>query len=205
MSLLLLSFVVSSLCLPSPLADFDPVVHKTANGYAGKDVRPKTVRIELPWSIFCNHCQAHVAKGVRYNAHKKMVGNYHSTKIYQFSMTCHLCSGPIVIRTDPEHRDYAVVSGARRKNEDYEADDAQVLKLPDEKEKKRLLSDPLYKLEHSAADKETAKVQDDELQKLLDLRTAQYEDDYRSSRLVRSGFRKVSYIESFWGNRISHN
>jgi len=170
--------------------DFDPEVHGTLNKYAGKDVRPKTVRIELPWSIFCGHCQAHVAKGVRYNAVKKEVGAYFSTKIFEFSMTCHLCSGPIVIKTDPEHRDYAVVSGAKRKEEKYDADDAQVINVMDVKEKKRLASDPLYKLEHAAKDKEAAKQKDNDLEQLLALRSEQYEDDYRSSRLIRSGFRK---------------
>jgi coiled-coil domain-containing protein 130 len=169
--------------------DFDPKVHKTANGYVGKDVQPKTVRIELPWSIFCGHCEAHVAKGVRYNARKREIGAYHSTKIYEFSMTCHLCSGPIVIKTDPEHRDYAVVSGAKRKHESYDADDAQVINLPDDKAKKRMASDPLFKLEHASEDRETARSKDEELEKLVALRHDQFGDDYAASRLIRSGFR----------------
>lgn len=39
----------------------------------------------------CEGCGAHIGKGVRYNAEKKTVGQYFSTKILQFSMKCHLC------------------------------------------------------------------------------------------------------------------
>lgn len=170
--------------------DFDPQKHKTLNGYAGKDVRVKTVRIELPWAIFCGHCKAHVAKGVRYNAKKTHRGEYLSTKIYEFSMTCHLCSGPIVIKTDPEHRDYAVVSGAIRKTQDYSAADARVIELPDDKQKKKLESDPLYKLEHVSADKKVAVDKADKLDELIDLRSEQFHNDYAASRLMRNVFRK---------------
>ncbi len=170
--------------------DFDPSVHKTLNAYAGKDARPKTVRFELVWPVFCGHCKAHVAKGVRYNAKKEQIGAYHSTKIYQFSFTCHLCSGPIVIKTDPEHRDYAVVSGAVRKTQDYEAEDAQVIDLPDEKQKKKLESDALYKLEHVSKDKTAAVEQSDTLDQLLSMRSEQFGDDYKASRLIRGVFRK---------------
>ncbi len=105
-------------------------------------------------------------------------------------MTCHLCSGPIVIKTDPEHRDYAVVSGAIRKTEDYSARDARVIELPDDKQKKKLESDPLYKLEHVSADKKVAVDKSDTLGELIGMRSEQFEDDYAASRLMRSVFRK---------------
>ena len=85
--------------------DFDPKKHKTANGYAGKSVAVKTVRIEMPWPVFCSHCKCYVAKGLRFNATKKEVGKYFSTRIFEFHVKCVECSGPMVIRTDPEHRD----------------------------------------------------------------------------------------------------
>ena len=157
----------------------------------GKDVRPKTVRIELPFDIWCEHCSAHVGKGVRYNARKKEVGKYFSTRIFEFSMTCHLCSGPIVMKTDPEHRDYAMVSGARRKTETYDSKDARVIELPDKAAREKLEQDPMFKLEHKTVDREVAKKQDKDLKRLISLRSDQYEDDYRASRLIRSGFRKV--------------
>jgi coiled-coil domain-containing protein 130 len=94
-----------------------------------------------------------------------------------------------VIKTDPEHRDYAVVSGAKRKVEDYAAEDAQVIALPDKKEKKRLLEDPLYKLEHKREDEEKAKGNDDRLAQ-LELLSHRYENDYSVSRRLRKDFRK---------------
>ncbi len=96
------------------------------------------VTFELPWPVFCEHCKAHVGKGVRWNAEKSQDGTYFTTKIWKFSMSCHLCSGKIVIRTDPKNRDYAVVSGAVRQTMDYAPEDARVIALPDDKAKRRL-------------------------------------------------------------------
>jgi coiled-coil domain-containing protein 130 len=62
------------------------------------------IRFETPFDFWCDGCKNHVAKGVRYNAEKKAVGNYFSTKIWQFSMTCHRCSSKIVFKTDPRVR-----------------------------------------------------------------------------------------------------
>ncbi len=53
--------------------------------------------------------------GVRYNAEKKQVGNYFSTRIYEFSMKCHICSNRIVVTTDPKTTQYIMTSGARAK------------------------------------------------------------------------------------------
>mmetsp|Transcript_39841 Transcript_39841/g.158439 ORF Transcript_39841/g.158439 Transcript_39841/m.158439 type:complete len:175 (-) Transcript_39841:1673-2197(-) len=60
------------------------------------------VRFEMPFNIWCNGCENHIGKGVRYNADKSKVGNYHSTPIYSFRMKCHLCDNYIEIRTDPQ-------------------------------------------------------------------------------------------------------
>merc|ERR1711991_874691 len=106
------------------------------------------VRFELPWPIWCSSCESHIAKGKRFNAEKKQNGNYYSTKIWEFSMKCHLCDGLIVMRTDPQNRDYAVVSGAKRKTMEYDADDAKTIAVPDKEEKKRLETDALFALEH---------------------------------------------------------
>jgi hypothetical protein len=52
--------------------------------------------------FWCDGCKNHVAKGVRFNAEKKAIGAYFSTKIWQFSMTCHRCSHPLVFVTEPQ-------------------------------------------------------------------------------------------------------
>ncbi len=44
-----------------------------------------------------------------------VVGMYLSTKIYEFSMNCHLCSNKLVIRTDPKSCEYLVVSGLEKR------------------------------------------------------------------------------------------
>jgi Uncharacterized conserved protein len=43
-----------------------------------------------------------------------LVGNFHSTKIWEFTMKCHLCGNKIVVRTDPENTDYKFIEGARK-------------------------------------------------------------------------------------------
>ena len=55
-----------------------------------------------------------VAKGERFNAEKKAIGNYLSTKIWQFGMRHH-CGSHIVIQSDPKNAKYVVVEGAREK------------------------------------------------------------------------------------------
>lgn len=36
----------------------------------------------MPYNIWCGGCNSMIAKGVRFNAEKKQVGNYYSTKVY---------------------------------------------------------------------------------------------------------------------------
>lgn len=38
-------------------------------------------RFEMPFNIWCGGCNSMIAKGVRFNAEKKQVGNYYSTKV----------------------------------------------------------------------------------------------------------------------------
>ena len=40
--------------------------------------------------------------GVRFNAKKEHDGFYHTTKIWKFTMTCHLCHHELIITTDPK-------------------------------------------------------------------------------------------------------
>jgi coiled-coil domain-containing protein 130 len=72
---------------------------------------PSTIRFEMMFNVRCQGCGNSIGKGVRFNAKKKHVDTYLSTKIYEFSMPCHLCSHRFVIRTDPKNCDYLLVSG----------------------------------------------------------------------------------------------
>ena len=58
-------------------------------------------------------CDADVT-GVRFNAEKRHVGMYHSTKIWSFVMRHH-CGCKIEIHTDPRKTEYRIVEGIRRK------------------------------------------------------------------------------------------
>ncbi|GJN93474.1 hypothetical protein Rhopal_006531-T1 [Rhodotorula paludigena] len=118
--------------------DYEPDKHKSLNSYHGKHALGKrahkidqgilVVRFELPYNIWCGHCNAHVGQGVRYNAEKQKVGNYYSTPIYAFRFKCHLCSGRVEIRTDPQNTRYVVTEGARQKNEEWDpAENGQIV------------------------------------------------------------------------------
>ena len=118
-----------------------------------------TIRFEMPFNVWCETCLLNpngtpifIAKGVRYNAEKKKIGNYYSSPIFQFTMNCHNCIGKFVIETDPKACDYKLVSGVKRKNEqwDPEEEGSQVIALPNEEDKMRLMSDPIFRLEHTA-------------------------------------------------------
>ena len=84
-----------------------------------------TIRFEMPFNVRCTGCQNHIGKGVRFNAEKKAIGKYFSTKIWSFRMLCHAEDGTsrtdrkrnphfIEIHTDPKNAEYIVAEGAER-------------------------------------------------------------------------------------------
>jgi len=73
------------------------------------------VRFELPFNCFCNGCGRALGQGLRFNADKRQVGSYHSTKIWEFAMAVPCCGTRLVVRTDPKNGDFEVVSGGRRR------------------------------------------------------------------------------------------
>ncbi|KAL7714036.1 Coiled-coil domain-containing protein [Entamoeba marina] len=99
--------------------DFDPAIHKSVNDY--HKIHPLRnrarkinqgiliIRIELPFGIWCDRCHSLHGKGTRFNAEKKSVGMYYSTKIFELSFKCKDCVNKIVLRTDPENTRYIVV------------------------------------------------------------------------------------------------
>ncbi|OZJ05530.1 hypothetical protein BZG36_01922 [Bifiguratus adelaidae] len=148
------------------------------------------VRFELPFNIWCDGCDNHIGVGVRYNAEKKKIGNYHSTPIWQFRMKCHLCSQWIEIHTDPKNARYVVVSGARQKVEDYEPEDAEVIRLKDEAMAERMANDAFYALEHQITDTAKAKESVPALTQLQTLNDKQWADPYVHSARLRKKFRE---------------
>eukprot|EP01125_Pyxidicula_operculata_P010497 TRINITY_DN3453_c0_g1_i3.p1 TRINITY_DN3453_c0_g1~~TRINITY_DN3453_c0_g1_i3.p1 ORF type:complete len:272 (+),score=64.04 TRINITY_DN3453_c0_g1_i3:228-1043(+) len=147
----------------------------------------------MPYHVFCEKCQQHIAKGVRFNAEKKRAGKYFSTTIWNFSMNCTNCSNEIQIQTDPEHRDYAVVKGAiRRTSEDVQPDFASsgIITLKSENEQSEIREDPFKLLEHKKEDQEFGDVAKDQLIDLQEYRNRVSLDDYQLSRALRSKFRE---------------
>ena len=68
----------------------------------------------MPFNAWCEKCQELIGKGVRFNAEKQQTGQYHSTKIWTFTMHHH-CGSVIKVRTDPKSCEYIIESGAHRK------------------------------------------------------------------------------------------
>jgi coiled-coil domain-containing protein 130 len=147
------------------------------------------VRFELPWSTFCIKCERLLAKGVRFNAEKKKCGNYFSTTIWSFKMTCPSCSNPLEVQTDPQNRDYVCVTGLKQRTVEYEAsEDNQLEKIaqgPDAP-----VHDPFQKLENKQEDEEFAKVQFPHLTELHDLSDKNFKNDYQNARMLRNNFKK---------------
>lgn len=175
--------------------------HKSLNAYHGvhalrerakklKSHGIMIIRFELPWNIWCGSCGIHAAQGTRYNAEKKCVGKYFSTKLWNFRMRCRMCKNHFEIETDPEHRDYKCVKGCQRKCEEWTPEDAESQRLKDVEEAKKLALDPIYKLEHGVQDQKKAKVAKPALVRLREMKNEQFGNDYQQSSLVRKMMRK---------------
>lgn len=151
------------------------------------------VRFEMPFNIWCLGCHRHIGMGVRFNAEKKAVGHYFTTKIYSFRMCCPSCSQTIEIRTDPEHRDYAVVAGGRRKNENWETGpeiNGAVKVLMDEREKVAAKSDILLNLERKEDDRQKGLADKKALCAIME-HEAGREDAFLLNRLARDKNREA--------------
>ena len=98
--------------------DFDPNRDKTLNRYNQKKGVVKqdsnVVRFEMMFHVRCEGCLKSIGKGVRFNARKHRVGQYLSTPIYAFHMTCHLCRHELVVETDPKTTDFIMKKGLHR-------------------------------------------------------------------------------------------
>lgn len=129
-----------------------------------------------------------IAKGVRFNAEKKQVGNYYSTKIWSFTMKSACCRHEIVIQTDPKNTEYVIISGAQRKTEDYDIEDAETFALPADEERGKL-SDPFYRLEHQEEDIRKKKEAEPRLVRLQRVSDSRHADDYSLNRALRARLR----------------
>ncbi|KAJ0393476.1 hypothetical protein ATCC90586_003929 [Pythium insidiosum] len=173
------------------------------------------VRFEMPFNVWCLHCETHIGRGVRFNARKRRVGAYFSTPLYEFRLTCATCKGEMVVETDPEHRGYKLVSGIKKQRTAADADDADdedehdarapspataVARQQDDSDHverlnapgvaTRVASDPFFHLEHENEDKRRAAQRAKGLSALIDVQDAQFKDDYASNAALRQRFRQ---------------
>merc|ERR1719481_336666 len=145
----------------------------------------------MPYNIWCTNCKPepkHIGMGVRYNAEKTKIGMYYTTPVYQFKMNCHLCSGHIIIKTDPANMDYVIVQGARRVEQRWDpTENGQI--VPDDKSVgRRLADDAMYKLEHTTGDKGKSTDDHPALVSLYDIQD-RVKDDYLANRILRDSMR----------------
>ncbi|KAL3631312.1 hypothetical protein CASFOL_024296 [Castilleja foliolosa] len=145
-------------------------------------------KFEMPYNIWCGGCESMIAKGVRFNAEKKQVGNYYSTKIWSFTMKSACCSHEIVIHTDPQNCEYLIISGARKKIEEYDAEDAETMVLPVDDDKTKL-SDPFKRLEHQEGDMKKKKEAEPLLVRLQRVSDSRHSDDYALNKSLRARLR----------------
>lgn len=146
------------------------------------------IRFEMPFNIWCGGCNSMIAKGVRFNAEKKQVGNYYSTKIWSFSMKSACCKHEIVIQTDPKNCEYVIISGAQKKTEDYDVEDAETFALPADEERGKL-ADPFYRLEHQGGDLQKKKEAEPVLVRLQRVSDSRHSDDYSLNKALRAQLR----------------
>ncbi|RWW35993.1 hypothetical protein BHE74_00059011, partial [Ensete ventricosum] len=158
---------------------------------------------EMPFNIWCGGCNSMIAKGVRFNAEKKQVGNYYSTKIWSFTMKSACCKHEIVIQTDPKNCEYVIISGAQRKTEDYDIEDAETFALPADEvifcislngyvAERGKLADPFYRLEHQEEDLRKKKEVEPLMVRLQRVSNSRHADDYSLNRALRARVRVVA-------------
>ncbi|TDL25514.1 DUF572-domain-containing protein [Rickenella mellea] len=186
--------------------DYDPNQHTSLNAYRGKhalgdrarklDQGILITRFELPFNIWCDGCNNHIGMGVRYNAEKKKIGNYFSTPIYSFRCKCHLCDNWFTIETDPKNTRYVVMSGARKKDEDWDPEENGGFAIHNSDPTAGPV-DPLAALEKSTdAQKNFTQVQAPRLESLQSLSDHYNTDPYSLSTKVRRLFRQEKKIEA---------
>ena len=146
------------------------------------------IRFEMPYNIWCEGCGNHIGMGVRYNAEKKKVGMYYTTPIYLFRMKCHLCDNHFEIKTDPANLDYEIITGARRQEKRFQAEENGTV-VPDEKsEIAKLATDSMFKLQHDGIDRRKAKDSAPTISKIVQIQD-RTRDDYQANRLLRDAMR----------------
>lgn len=179
--------------------DYDGNKHRSVDQYHGRhelqwqgkyaDEGIIIVRFELPFKVFCTGCEEFISMGNRYDAEKKIIGKYHSTSIYKFTMLCHVCITKWEIRTDPETLDYVCVSGCRRKTETWDSREANGITMVDSEVRKKLLGDKMFSKEFKDDDKRKQFHISDEI-KFTEVDRYARKYDFDLNQQLRKSFKK---------------
>lgn len=148
-----------------------------------------TVRFEMPFPIWCTTCPKPtiIGQGVRFNAEKKKVGNYHSTPIFSFRMKHVACGGWVEIRTDPKNTAYVVTEGAKKRDLG-EVQEGEV-RIKTDEERTRLDSDAFAALEGKVEDKIQAASDKSRIEELYRAKERDWDDPGEVNRRLRRNFR----------------
>ncbi|KAL9611847.1 MAG: hypothetical protein Q9167_003541 [Letrouitia subvulpina] len=151
-----------------------------------------TVRFEMPFAIWCTTCpkSAIIGQGVRFNAEKKKVGNYHSTPIYSFRMKHNVCGGWIEIRTDPKNTAYVVIEGAKKRDTGDDKVREGDFVIRTEEEREQMQRDAFATLENKVEDKRQQVTDKSRIEELYREKQKAWDDPYAMSKRLRSQFRE---------------
>lgn len=150
-----------------------------------------TVRFEMPFPIWCTTCPKPtiIGQGVRFNAEKKKVGNYHTTPIYSFRMKHVACDGWMEIRTDPKNTAYVVTEGAKKRDMGEDRVQEGEIRFMTEEERERLANDAFAALEGRVEDKRQATTDKSRIEDLQRAKETHWEDPGEANRRLRKTFR----------------
>ena len=150
-----------------------------------------TVRFEMPFHIWCTSCPKPtiIGQGVRFNAEKKKVGNYHSTPIYSFRMKHVACGNWIEIRTDPQNTAYVVTEGAKKRDTGEDKIQEGEIKIRTDEERERLANDAFAALEGKVEDKRQAVTDKSRIEELQQAKDRDWDDPGEANRKLRKTFR----------------
>ena len=146
------------------------------------------IRFEMPYNIWCEGCGNHIGMGVRYNAEKKKVGMYYTTPVYLFRMKCHLCNNHFEIKTDPANLDYEIISGARRQEKRFNAEENGTV-VPEERSAiAKIATDSMFKLQHDGIDRGKGRDAAPSINRIIQIQE-RTKDEYATNRRLRDVFR----------------
>lgn len=150
-----------------------------------------TVRFEMPFAIWCTICPKPtiIGQGVRFNAEKKKVGNYHTTPIYSFRMKHVACGGSIEIRTDPKNTAYVVTEGAKKRDTGEDKVQEGEIRIKTDEEREKLANDAFAALEGKVDDKQQATTDKSRIEELQKAKERDWSDPGEANRRLRRTFR----------------